>query len=96
MDLAKNVEELVCLGGEDDRLLSAKREFFGQMTKFRITITAKRFFELDRPLLATVRKIICSRLFFLDKLFPFQFASACCTYVIICVQFDYATQVNCN
>lgn len=56
MELAKNVEELVFLGGRNDRLLSSKREFFVQLNKFRIAITAKRFFELDRPLLASVRK----------------------------------------
>lgn len=57
MDLAKNVEKFVSLGGDDDRLLtlSAKQDFFWQLNKFRIVITAKRFFELDRPFLASVR-----------------------------------------
>lgn len=56
MELAKNIEEFVCVGGDDDRLLTmnAKQEFFGHINKFRIAFTAKGFFELDRPFLASV------------------------------------------
>lgn len=56
MELAKNIQEFVCVGGDDDRLLTihAKQEFFEHINKFRIAITGKRFFELDRPFLASV------------------------------------------
>lgn len=51
------IEEFVILGGENERLLDAKQEFFGQISEFRISIKAKGFFEVDRPFLASVRYI---------------------------------------
>lgn len=86
------MEELVCLGGDDEHLQNAKRELYGQMIRFRIAITAQRFFELDRRLLASVSAIedyATEDNFFIAFSPFFQFVSACCTYVIICVQLDF-------
>lgn len=54
LELAKSIEDLVYLGGEDNRLHIVKQEFNDQLDKFNISIKAKGFFVLNRNFLSIV------------------------------------------
>lgn len=90
-ELIKNIEKLSFWADDNQKLSFAKHELLSQINNLDISISGKGFFIINRSFMAGVS--LTYRLDFqlhLHKLFfnfLFQMAVACCTYIVIFIQF---------
>lgn len=91
VELIKNIEKLTFWAGDNEKLHFAKQELLSQINNLDISISGKGFFIINRQFLAGVI-FDCIRFPFLlrsgnNRTLSFQMAAACCTYIIIFIQF---------